>query len=79
MPVTTQHELLITSNSVNRSNTDEGVMLGDIMGPGPTSESDLSIAGFLTVGSCLLDLPQPPIAIVVQQLREFIITGKGSR
>ena len=30
------------------------------MGPGLTIESDLSIADFPTVGSCLLDLPQPP-------------------
>ena len=30
------------------------------MGPGPTIESALFIAGFPTVGSCLLDLPQPP-------------------
>ena len=30
------------------------------MGPGLIIESDLSIADFPTVGSCLLDLPQPP-------------------
>ena len=60
MPITTQPELLITSNPVNRSGTDEGVMLGDVMGSGPTTEGDFSIAGFPTVGSCLLDLPRPP-------------------
>ena len=60
MPITTQHELLITSNPVSRSGTDEGVILGDVMGSGPTTEGDFSIAGFSTVGSCLLDLPLPP-------------------
>ena len=60
LPVTTQHELLITSNFVNRSSTEEGAILGDIMGAGLTIESDLSITDFPNVGSCLLDLQPPP-------------------
>ena len=59
MPTITQHESLITPNPVSRSGAEEGVILGDVMGSGPITESDFSIAGFSTVGSCLLDLPQP--------------------
>ena len=59
MPIITQHEPLITSNPTSRSGAEEGVILGDVMGSGLIAESDLSIAGFPTVCSCLLDLPQP--------------------
>ena len=61
MPITNQRELLTTSNPVNRSITDERVMLDDVRESGPTIEDEFSIAGFPTVGSCLRDLPQPPI------------------
>ena len=47
-------------NSVSRSGAEEGVILSDVMGSGPITEGDFSIAGFSTVGSCLLDLPRPP-------------------
>ena len=51
---------VMTSNSFN-SLSDEGrVILSDIMGSGSSIESDISIADFPTIGSCLLDLqPQP--------------------
>ena len=50
----------MTSNFFN-SLSDEGrVMLSDIMGAGSTIESDISIADFPTIGSCLLDLQPPP-------------------
>ena len=44
---------------ISRSCTEERVILGDAVGSGLTNESDFSIAGFPTIGSCLLDLPQP--------------------
>ena len=59
MPITTQHELLITPNPVSRSGAEEGVILDDVMRSGPITEGDFSIAGFPTVGSCLLGLPRP--------------------
>ena len=59
MSLTTQHELLITPNPVSRSGAEEGVILDDVMRSGPITEGDFSIAGFPTVGSCLLGLPRP--------------------
>ena len=35
------------------------MILEDAVGSGLINEDDVSIAGFPTVGSCLLDLPQP--------------------
>ena len=61
MRITTQRELLTTSNPVKRSITDERVMLDDVRESGLTIEDEFSIAGFPTIGSCLRDLPQPPI------------------
>ena len=58
LPVTTQCEQLITSNSFNSSSTEGGVILGDVRGARLAIESDISIADFPTVSSCLLD-PQP--------------------
>ena len=59
MPTITQYESLITPNPISRSGAEEGVILGDAMGSGLITESDFSIAGFPTVGFCLLDLPRP--------------------
>ena len=58
MSTITQSESLITPNLISRSGAEEGVILGDAMGSGLINESDFSIAGFPTIGSCLLDLSQ---------------------
>ena len=59
MSISTQYESLITPKPISRSGAEEGVILGDAVGSGLVNENDFSIAGFPTVGSCLLDLPQP--------------------
>ena len=56
LPVTTQHDPLITSNSFNSSSTVGGVILGDARGARLAIESDISIADFPTVSSCLTNL-----------------------
>ena len=47
------------SNFTNRIGSEKVVIAGDAMGSPVIAESDLSIVGFPSVGSCLSDLPQP--------------------
>ena len=56
LPVTTQHDVTLTTNSFNSSSAGGGVILGDVRGARLASESDNSIVGFPTVTSCLLTL-----------------------
>ena len=58
--VTSQSDPLITSNSFSNSSTEGGVMLGDVRGARLAIESDISIAYFPTVSSCLLNLQSLP-------------------
>ena len=60
LPVTTQHDLLITTTSFNSSSTVGGVILGDTRGARLAIESDISIADFPTVSSCLTNLQPLP-------------------
>ena len=46
------------SKLTDRIGTESAVMPGDVKGCPVTSESDFSIVGFPSVGSCLSDLPQ---------------------
>ena len=46
------------SNLTNRIDTETVEIAGDATGSTVTAESDLSIAGFPSVSSCLSDLPQ---------------------
>ena len=59
-PVTTQHDITLTTNSFNSSSAGGGVILGDIRGARLAIESDNSIAGFPTVASCLITLQPLP-------------------
>ena len=45
-------------NLINRTGAEEVVMVGDATGSALVTETDFSIAGFPSVGSCLSDLPQ---------------------
>ena len=47
------------SNLTNRIGTEKVVIAGDATGSTVIAESDFSIVGFPSVGSCLSDLPQP--------------------
>ena len=47
------------SNLTNRIGTEKVVIAGDATGSPVIAESDFSIVGFPSVGSCLSDLPQP--------------------
>ena len=58
--VITQSDPLITSNSFSSTGTEEGVILGDVRGARLAIESDISIADFPTVASCLLNLQSLP-------------------
>ena len=60
LPVTTQHDVTLTTNSFNSTSAGGGVILGDIRGARLAIESDNSIAGFPTVASCLLTLQPLP-------------------
>ena len=60
LPVTTQHDITLTTNSFNSSSARGGVILGDVRGARLAIESDNSIAGFPTVTSCLLTLQPLP-------------------
>ena len=60
LPVTIQHDLTITTNSFSSSSAEGGVILGDVRGARLAIESDMSIAGFPTVSSCLLDFQPLP-------------------
>ena len=60
LPVTTQHDLTLTTNSFNSLSVGGGMILGDIRGARLAIESDNSIAGFPTVASCLLTLQPLP-------------------
>ena len=46
-------------NLINRRGAEEVMMVGDATGPALITATDFSIAGFPTVGFCLLDLPRP--------------------
>ena len=46
-------------NLINRTGAEEVVMVGDATGSALVTETDFSIAGFPSVGSCISDLPQP--------------------
>ena len=59
--MTIQQDLSITTNSFSSSSAVGGVILGDIRGNRLAIESDLSIADFPTVSSCLLGLQPLPI------------------
>ena len=59
MSIISQYESLITPKPISRSGAEERMILEDAVGSGLVNENDFSIAGFPTVGSCLLDLPQP--------------------
>ena len=60
LPVTTQHDVTLTTNSFNSSSAEGGVILGEVRGARLAIESDNSIAGFPTVTSCLLTLQPLP-------------------
>ena len=60
LPVTTQHDVTLTTNSFNSSGAGGRVILGDLRGARLAVESDNSIAGFPTVTSCLLTLQPMP-------------------
>ena len=46
-------------NLINRTGAEEVVIVGDATGSALVTETDFSIAGFPSVGSCISDLPQP--------------------
>ena len=46
-------------NLINRTGAEEIIMVGDATGPALIKETDFSVAGFPSVGSCISDLPQP--------------------
>ena len=59
-PVTIPYDPLITTTSFNSSSTVGGVILGDARGARLAIESDISIADFPTVTSCLTNLQPLP-------------------
>ena len=60
-PVTSQYDPLITTTSFNSSSTVGGVILGDTRGARLAIESDIHIADFPTVTSCLTNLQPLPV------------------
>ena len=68
LPVTNQHDPLITTTSFNSSSTVGGVILGDTRGARLAIESDISIADFPTVSSCLINL-QPLLLNLIMDFR----------
>ena len=65
MQITTQHELLLTPNSVRRSGAEEGVILSGVMGSGPTIEDDFPIAGFLLLAPASLTFHDRPLDLII--------------
>ena len=57
----TQHDPLITTTSFNSLNTVGGVILGDTRGARLAIGSDISIADFPIVISCLTNLKPLPV------------------
>ena len=60
-PVTSQYDTLITTTSFNSSSTVGGVILGETRGARLAIESDIHIADFPTVTSCLTNLQPLPV------------------